>query len=128
MKKHHGVTLIIGLIAGFAGGWFVHAKHAENELRGVIVAQQLERVSFSTNTLAQLPNESGKAHDLQLLVLRSSLTELDRLSAQGSVVFPGNVPSLREGLRRARAYAESNNLPDLADKARIVSERLFPGA
>jgi len=100
---------------------------ADKDLRGVLVSRDLERLSFAVSTLNMQVNQPEKVEKLQLLILRSSLENLEELTRE-QVTLPVRSPSLRQGLERAGEYAKTNNLPDLAEKTSLVSARLFGGA
>ncbi len=110
------------------GGWELQVQQKKQEIRTLVMVNHLERVSLAADTLSQLPPGSGKAEDLQLLILRSALTELERESAAGGLDVPVPIPSLLEGLHRAERYAASHGDPELAGKASLVSQRLSSGA
>jgi hypothetical protein len=127
--KSKGVPLLIfGLTVGLALGWCARDYRADSEVRGLRAANYLGQISSASMTLTHLPPNAGKPEDLQVLALRQALTELEELSAGREIRFPIEVPHLEAGLQRARSYAETREMPELAEKAAVISERLFGGA
>lgn len=127
VKRSSVLSLLVGIVIGIAIGWVGHIVRAENELRSVLVARDLERATFAVNTLNMQAVQPEKAEKLQLLILRSSLENLEELTRE-RVELPGSSSSVRQGLERAGLYAKTNGMLDLEKRASIVSRRLFGGA
>jgi hypothetical protein len=119
--------LLVGLLVGIAIGWVGHILRAEKDLRSVLVARDLERATFAVNTLNMQAEQPEKVEKLQLLILRSSLENLEELTRE-HVELQVKTTALRQGLQRAGVYAKAHEMPDLEEKASIVSNRLFGGA
>jgi hypothetical protein len=127
VKRSTILSLLVGVLVGTAVGWVGHTYRAERDLRAVLVARDLERVTFAVSTLNMQASRPEKAETLQLLILRSSLENLEELTRE-DVELQVRTPALRQGLERAGVYAKAHGMPDLEVKASVVSSRLFGGA
>jgi hypothetical protein len=96
-------------------------------MRSLVVANELREVTYTVNSLSNLPDNPEKVAKLQLLALRSSLQHLDEMTLQMER-FPIPTKSFQESLKRAIRYGESSNQPDIAAQARAIQARLFGGA
>jgi hypothetical protein len=119
--------VVLAIVVSFGLGWAGHSVVAERELRSVLVGRDLEKVVFAVSTLNSHRSRPDTVDQLQSLQLRSALTSLEELTVK-PVKLSLSTPSLREGLRRAEAYALATHDPLLANQCRVIAQRLFNGA
>ena len=119
------VVIVVGAASAMAIGWTLCYRQAEQGIRAVALAHQLEKVGLCEGALNSLVMEDS---DRSVLVLEhwmaSSLVEANRLLSSGVSVEQA-IPSLYEGVRRAALYAERDGVsPTLRQQAQEVLELL----
>lgn len=105
MKKT-AVLVVIGLAVGAAAGFAVGHHRSEREMESVFLAHSLETIALCANGLNSLTG-----HDAPVTAglldhrLRSAVDSAAALS-KAAETFELPLPSLNDGLRRAKDYAD----------------------
>lgn len=109
--KAAATVSVSALLIGIAVGWYVGRVNANQELRSIALAHELEITGLCANSLTlQQRQDSGRLVTLLERRLDNAVGYSMRLVDEGARLYPAS-PNLRESARRAAEhYAAVNNM------------------
>jgi len=118
------VAALLALVAGASATWALMRRGADQEIRSVSLAHELEMTGLCANALALLEStESTKLFALLQQRLDSSLQHSSSLVDDGAHLGIA-APNLRDSLRRAAACYEQVNEADRKRAADRLLQKL----
>ena len=109
--------VIIAFGVGTAGGIAIERHSAQSEYRLLGITHQMMSTVLSTVCLNLLKaGNTDKAIEILEMNLRMSVKRVDEDLRQ-SDIFAAPIPHLKEGMRRAKAYAKNHTLDSNVEDA-----------
>jgi polyhydroxyalkanoate synthesis regulator phasin len=121
MRKFFLMLVLLAVAAG--AGYVTGYKHAQEGVDAVTLAHSLEQTAVYGQLLQAMPDRADSVTGALDQRLRAAVDSAERQVAS-SPDIDVDIPSIMDGLRRAKAYAEKKGDVDLERRVRELEEKI----